>query len=333
MAHNSLLVDSCTVFSVCVYVCVCVSFLQCGTTPHESSWCVSAPWTAPLTAPSRQPATSEPSPTRDNLLSFSRAPGSDWENDSEHEAVGWRGWRGGGGGGGHYYLPETRTRMNRSGRGRLRCRIFLNEITPRTPPPPYSPRILYARPSLVEPPSRWRQEGSLVDESARKSIHSASHTRPEETEEEEMLETPRESLVQLWWGREGAGSGITHWERPYLNRYRAADTVTTSPRLHHCRRRERTWASAAKEPRNRASKGETDIPLNACVRVCAVSACPCVRACAGDVLLWCNEPAIVLYNRDLRTGRWDIPPHSETWQGGGWMSPQSSSRGTRRILK
>lgn len=87
--------------------------------------------------------------------------------------------------------------------GRQRCRIFLNEITPCTAPP-CAPRILNAGPWLVEPPSHWRQTDSLVDESARKSIHSASHKRRGWIEEEEMQATPGETLAQLGWGRGSA---------------------------------------------------------------------------------------------------------------------------------
>lgn len=86
--------------------------------------------------------TSEPCPAQNNILSFNQAPGSDWENVLD--GVGGGGW-----GCAHWRWLFTR---NESGsepqwEGLQRCRIFLNEITPYTPPP----SLLYPHPQRRVP--------------------------------------------------------------------------------------------------------------------------------------------------------------------------------------
>lgn len=103
-----------------------------------------------------------------------------------------------------------------------------------------SPQPLGADTWLVEPPSHWRQAGSLVDVSARKSIHSASHKRSGEIEEEEegMQETPSESLAQLWWksAERCHTQGLSSLFKPVPSI--TPDSITTSPSFGSYERRQ-----------------------------------------------------------------------------------------------
>lgn len=130
---------------------------------------------------------------------------------------------------GDHYLREMRARVNRSGRGHRDAAFFWMKLL-HTHPLPILSRIHNVGTSLVEPPSHWRQTGSLVAESARRSIHSASDKRSGEVEEEEMQAVPSERLTQLWWRQEERSCWI-HRNCPYLNWHRASHWtgITASP--------------------------------------------------------------------------------------------------------
>lgn len=164
-------------------------FVMLCRTSHQLSRCVSAPWTAPAQLSVLTARHLEPNPKQYNILSFKQAPESYWENVFVCVYVCRRGVGGCGGSTGGHYLQEMRARVNRSGRSHRDAAFFWMKLLH---PLPILSRISNAGTSLVEPPSRWRQTGSLVAESERKSIHSASDKRSEETKEEEMQTMPTE---------------------------------------------------------------------------------------------------------------------------------------------
>lgn len=151
--------------------------------PHQLSRCVSAPWTAPAQMSVLSQRDTRSPTQHKTISSHSSRPLSLIEKTSVCVRKG--GLKGGSTGG--HYLQEMRARVNRSGRSHRDAAFFWMKLLR---PLPILSRISNVGTSLVEPPSRWRQTGSLVAESARKSIHSASDKRSEETKEEGMQVIP-----------------------------------------------------------------------------------------------------------------------------------------------
>lgn len=128
----------------------------------------------------------QPCPTQTRILTFSKGSGSYWEN------VCVRRWS-------LFIRNESISEPQWEGRRGSAAFFWMKLLHGR--PLPLLPASL--APSLDWsrlPVTDVRQ--TLVDEPARKNIHSASSERFGELEEGEMQATPGESLAQLWWRRE-----------------------------------------------------------------------------------------------------------------------------------
>lgn len=171
----------------------------------------------------------QPCPTQTRILTFSKGSGSYWENVCvrrwslfiRNESISepqWEGWRGS-------------------------AAFFWMKLLHGRPLP--------LLPASLAPSLDWSRlpvtdvRQTLVDEPARKNIHSASSERFGEFEEGEMQATPGESLAQLWWRRErGAVSTREpsvfkpavepYREQPHLGSITCAGSYTRKREKNQC---------------------------------------------------------------------------------------------------
>jgi len=134
-----------------------------------------------------------------------------------------------------------------------------------------------------------------VDESARKSTHSASHQHFGEIEEKEKQQTPRVRIRRNFDEDRSTARGLS-------SLFTLLPSITERHPipiswLGSCERREHICLTLARESDNRVNKVRRVIYfVHVSVR------CVCMCACAGDIL--CGA---VLYNRVFRSRQWDIP--------------------------
>lgn len=253
------------------------------TSPNESSWCVSAPWTVPALL---CPHNSTP-PARQKTIGYPLIQPGPWELLEMCVA----------GMGPSVVIIYQKWEQEWTAVGGATALPHFSEWNYSTYiPPPCSPRTLSAGPWLVVPPSCWRQADSLVDGSARKSTHSASHKRSDDTEEEEMQAMRRASLAQHWWRQKKHGAVPDC--RPYLNWYRASP----SPYLDQGEeRREHICITIVKESQRSVNKVRSIFHyMHVYVSVRSVRVHVCVHVSGDTALQLCYTTGGGIYLFTLR---------------------------------